>query len=159
MCHVPTLILEKVCHVHSPVYPGLTPRVDAPLRPHIIQTNPPITFSASPRSCTTDPYVLFLTGAPPPSPAPPPALCHHWRVASVHHFPPKATSRCGLFPSCFSHLRPSPPTALVAGIWPAVTIPLHKGTFCFDFNISKKISVKSQGHICKPETRTLKTNL
>jgi hypothetical protein len=48
---------------------------------HIAQTNLPITFSASHRSCTTDPRALFLIGAPPPSPVPaagsvpPPTSC------------------------------------------------------------------------------------
>jgi hypothetical protein len=62
-------------------YPPVShhPCVDAPLRPHIAQTNPPITISASHQSCMTDPHALFLTGAPPPPPAlaagsmPPPA--------------------------------------------------------------------------------------
>jgi hypothetical protein len=46
------------------------PHMDARLRPRIAQTNPPITFSASHRSCTACPRALFLTGGPPPPPAP-----------------------------------------------------------------------------------------
>jgi hypothetical protein len=46
------------------------PCVDAPLHPHIVQTNPPFTFSASHQSCTAGSRALFLTRAPPPPPAP-----------------------------------------------------------------------------------------
>jgi hypothetical protein len=48
---------------------------------------------------------------------------------------------CSLFPSCISHLRPSPPAALVAGFWPVVAVPLCKGPNCFDFNLFEKLSV------------------
>jgi hypothetical protein len=72
---------------------------------------------------------------------------------------PKASNRCGLFPSCLSRLHPSPPATLVARFWPAAAVPLCKGPFCFDFNLSKKVSIKYQGLICKPGTRILKINL
>jgi hypothetical protein len=134
-------------------------RMDAPLRPYIAQTNPPTTFSTSPHSCTATPCTLFLTRASSPPREPPPAPCHRRQAASVHPSPPKASNRCGLFPSCLSHLHPSPPATLFVRIWPTVAVPLCEGPICFDFNLSKKISVKSQGLICKHETRTLKTNL
>jgi hypothetical protein len=73
--------------------------------------------------------------------------------------PPKTSNMCGLFPSYLSLLHPSPPATLVAGFWPAVAISLCKGPFCFDFNLSEKFSIKSQGLIYKPGIRTLKTNL
>jgi hypothetical protein len=73
--------------------------------------------------------------------------------------PPKTSNWCNLFPSCISCLHPSPSATLVPGFWPAVAVPLCIGSFFFDFNLSEKLSVKSQGSIYKPGTRILKTNL
>jgi hypothetical protein len=116
--------------------------VDVLLCPHIAQTNTP---SPSP------PHSEAAQLVPTPSPSlehrhhhpqPPPALCQSGEPPWSTTSPPKATIRCGLVPSCLSHPRPSLPATLVAGIWPGAAIPLHKGPNCFNFNISREISIK-----------------
>jgi hypothetical protein len=110
------------------------PHVDAPLGPHIAQTNPPIIFSASGRSprplphrsATTTSNRRRLCAMPanrlgPPLPYPSPQTGTVWSSLASPTLVPRK----------------------VAGIWPAATVPLHKGLICFDFNISREIFVKS----------------
>jgi hypothetical protein len=98
---------------------------------------------------------IFLTGAPPPPSTAAGSVPRRW-AALVHPFPTQGCNQVW-----FGPLMPLPPSpslsaTLVAEIWPAAAIPLHKGPSCFIFNISREFSVESQGSFGKPQTRTCK---
>jgi hypothetical protein len=114
-----------------------TPRPHYPKQPfhHLLCLNPRL-HSRSPR------YLPHRTVAP--------TIRTRRRLCAIIDRPPRSTpstpktsNRCGLFPSCLSHLHPSPAATLVAEFWPAVAVSLCKGPFCFDFNLSEKLFVKS----------------
>jgi hypothetical protein len=86
------------------------PRMDAPLRPHILQTNLP--SLSSPHTKAAQP-ALAPSSSPERRhhhPHPPPALCHRRQAASVHPLPTQGHKQVRFVP-----LLPLPPSPLAAG--------------------------------------------